>query len=63
MLGFGLTQYKFNAGVCVLREIFVEIFSAKQCRRNDNPSFYNSRDTICAGITAGGVDACQVRHI
>lgn len=61
MLGFGLSQFKFKSVVCVLREIFVNIFSAIDCKQNDNPSNYNSQDTICAGITAGGIDACQVR--
>lgn len=63
VLGFGLTQFTFNNVVCALREIFVDIFSPIECQRNANPSSYNSRDTICAGITAGGIDACQVSDI
>lgn len=61
MLGFGLTQHTFNSLVCAMREIFVDIFSADECKRNANPTAYNSDDTICAGLLSGGVDACQVR--
>lgn len=61
VIGFGSTRFNFNGHVCALREIFVDIFSRKKCSKSSNPSDFNKLDTICAGIDAGGVDACQVK--
>lgn len=62
VVGFGTTHYDFHSNVCVLREIFIDIFSPRKCLRSGNPKEFNKRDTICAGIDAGGIDACQVRR-
>lgn len=60
VIGFGITQYDWLDLVCVMREIRINIFSAEECLKSDNDISFNKNDTICAGIKAGGTDACQV---
>lgn len=61
MIGFGVTQFlQKEDTVCLLREANIMILSKDACMNNAFNWLFGKNDTICAGDTNGGVDACQV---
>lgn len=45
-----------------MRETSINIFNVEECLNSGNDVIFNKNDTLCAGINAGGIDACQVTY-
>jgi hypothetical protein len=61
ILGFGDTTEGDTTMPCTLQGAYIQIFAAEQCKESELPSQVPNPRILCAGVTGGGVDSCQVR--
>ena len=61
ILGFGETTEGDTTMPCTLQGAYIQIFAAEECKESELSSQVPNPQILCAGVTGGGVDSCQVR--